>query len=119
MEKTFKLEIITPLGSYFSGAVSMVQLPGVSGQLGILPGHADMLSMLEPGITSYISGNKRTYLVTGSGFVEVDYKSSSVAVVVEIAEGRNDAPFVPTFEIDNDEYQKLLRARTKLATILK
>ncbi len=46
---TFRLEIVTPEARTFSDDVEMVVLPGEEGEMGILPLHAPLLSMLKPG----------------------------------------------------------------------
>ena len=42
-----KLEIITPEKEYFSGEVEYVEIPGVEGHMGLLPGHAPLVTMLN------------------------------------------------------------------------
>ena len=49
MANTLQVDIVTPDRSLFSGRVDMVTLPGSLGQMGILPGHAPLLSTLDIG----------------------------------------------------------------------
>jgi F-type H+-transporting ATPase subunit epsilon len=71
MPDTIELEIATPERLLVREEVTEVQLPGKSGYMGILPGHAALLSQLGTGFLSYtVSGRKRSLSVQG-GFVEV------------------------------------------------
>jgi len=50
MAKTVALHVITPTSLFFSGEVHLVIARGSSGDLGVLPGHAPLLTTLRPGI---------------------------------------------------------------------
>lgn len=120
-EMTFEIEIITPHGSFFSGAVSSLQLPGVVGQMGILPGHAPLLAMLEPGVTTYVQGKTISKIVTGSGFVQVLDNRATVLVEIaenpgEISKGDNE---LRDLAPDTREARLLAKARQKLSEISK
>jgi F-type H+-transporting ATPase subunit epsilon len=65
------LEIVTPESRTFSEEVDMVVLPGVEGELGILPLHVPLMTRLMPGEVRITQGQKETDLVVGTGFVEV------------------------------------------------
>ena len=45
-----KLSIVTPYGTIFDGEVKSVDLPGIEGDFGVLPGHCDFLSLLRVGV---------------------------------------------------------------------
>ena len=49
MANTIKLEIVTPQATVYSEDVDMVTLPGVEGQMGILPHHVRLMTQLVPG----------------------------------------------------------------------
>ncbi|MFC3283903.1 F0F1 ATP synthase subunit epsilon [Litchfieldella rifensis] len=72
MAKSFKCEIVSAEASIFSGEVEQVIAAGVMGDLGILPGHAPLLTELQPGPVRVIhdGGEEENYYVTG-GFLEV------------------------------------------------
>ncbi|MBI4455471.1 MAG: F0F1 ATP synthase subunit epsilon [Acidobacteria bacterium] len=82
------LEIVTPERLLFSGAVDEVSVPGVEGYLGILPGHAPLLSELKIGEVMYRQEDTRTYLFCSWGFLEV--LPDRVSVLAEIAERAED-----------------------------
>lgn len=72
MAKSFKCEIVSAEASIFSGEVEQVIAAGIMGDLGILPGHAPLLTELQPGPVRVIhdGGQEENYYVTG-GFLEV------------------------------------------------
>lgn len=83
-EKQFRLEIVTPAALKYEGDVTMVRLPGVEGEMGILANHAPLLAMLNPGILVYRLKGEDHSLATGEGFVKV--AENRVVVMVDSAE---------------------------------
>jgi F-type H+-transporting ATPase subunit epsilon len=83
MSRTLKLEIITPEATAYSEDVDMVTLPGVEGQLGILPDHVPLMTELVPGeIIVQRSGGDR-FLAVGEGLVEIT--GDRVAILTDMA----------------------------------
>ena len=68
---TFKLEIVTPEKMVFSGDVNVVLAWGVEGQLGILPHHAPLMTMLQPGDLLIRKDHEEENLTISGGFLEV------------------------------------------------
>jgi F-type H+-transporting ATPase subunit epsilon len=68
---TFKLEIVTAERMIFSDDVSAVLAWGVEGQLGILPHHAPLMTMLQPGDLMIRKDKAEEYVVISGGFLEV------------------------------------------------
>jgi F-type H+-transporting ATPase subunit epsilon len=66
-----QLEIVTPEAKVFSEEVDMVVLPGVEGELGVLPLHVPLMTRLLPGEVRITQGPKQVELVVGNGFIEV------------------------------------------------
>jgi F-type H+-transporting ATPase subunit epsilon len=66
-----QLEIVTPNRQVVRDSVLAVSVPGKDGYLGILPGHAPLLSLLQPGEVSYTRNAVSHYLAVSWGFVEV------------------------------------------------
>jgi F-type H+-transporting ATPase subunit epsilon len=71
MPDIIQLEIATPERQLVREEVTEVQLPGKSGYMGILPGHAALLGQLGTGFLSYTVGGRKRYLSVQGGFVEV------------------------------------------------
>lgn len=79
-----QLEVVTPERRLLSESVDMVTVPGLGGELGILPGHTALISQLQTGVLSYTSDGKVSQLHVSGGFVEV--RDDKVSVLAEIAE---------------------------------
>jgi F-type H+-transporting ATPase subunit epsilon len=78
-----RLEIVTPEAKKFSDEVEMVVLPGVEGELGILPLHVPLMTRLLPGEVRITKDGKQIELVVGTGFVEVS--QTEVTILTDIA----------------------------------
>ena len=84
------LEIVTPEAKTFSAEVDMVVLPGVEGELGILPMHVPLMTQLLPGEVRILQGGKETDLVVGTGFVEVSQTHVSILTDMAMADTEID-----------------------------
>lgn len=71
MANSLELEIATPDRQLLHEQVGEVQVPGREGYMGILPGHAPLLSLLGAGALSYTIGSRRHYIAVHGGFLEV------------------------------------------------
>ena len=78
------LEVVTPERRVIEETVSEVQLPGLGGYLGILPGHAPLITELGVGELSYRKGGDTFYTTAIRGFAEV--LPDRVIVLAETAE---------------------------------
>jgi len=70
MADTFQLEVATPERLLVDEQVTEAELPGQDGYLGVLAGHAPLLSALGSGVLMYHGGEERVLAIDG-GFVEV------------------------------------------------
>jgi len=81
-------EFVSPETVLFSGDVDQVDLPGMEGDLGVLPGHAPMVTTLRPGIiTIFRDGNREPVIVVG-GFAEMS--PAGLTVLADRAGSRED-----------------------------
>ncbi len=104
-----QLDIITPERGLLSEAVDAVTLPGLGGELGILPGHTPLISQLQTGVLAYTQGGATKRLLVSGGFVEVS--NDRVAVLAELAE-RPDEVDAARARAERDQAEKLLNATT-------
>ena len=89
MADKLTLEVVTPDRLLISEPVDEVVVPGLDGELGILPHHAAMVSRLSPaGILKYKNDNKTGVLSIIGGFVEV--ANEKVSVLAEVSERPED-----------------------------
>jgi len=84
MPDKIQLEVVTPERRLLAEPVDMVTVPGLGGELGILPGHTPLISELQTGVLSYIQDGKPFQLHVSGGFVEV--RDDHVSVLAEVAE---------------------------------
>jgi F-type H+-transporting ATPase subunit epsilon len=82
------LEFVSPERVLFSGDVDQVDLPGTEGDMGILAGHAPLVTTLRPGIVTIFNGNTKVPVVVIGGFAEVG--PSGLTVLADKAVARAD-----------------------------
>ena len=70
LPEKLNLEIVTPARQIFQGEVDEVSIPGLNGYLGILPGHAALLTELKFGVISCRKGSEKSRFFCGWGFAE-------------------------------------------------
>src|SRR5512140_1623578 len=105
MADTLELEIATPERELIREQVDETQIPGKTGYLGILPGHAALLGQLGSGFLSYTQAGRKHFLSVCGGFLEV--KDDHVRVLATVAEKAE--------EIDVERARKALdRAQEQL-----
>ena len=78
------LEIVTPERLAYSDTVDSVQLPGIEGELGILPHHAPLVSMLGVGELRIRKGGAEESFAIAGGFLQV--RPDRVVVMAETAD---------------------------------
>ena len=83
MANTLQLEIVTPDATVYSGAVEMVTLPAVEGQMGVLPQHVRLMTQLVPGELTVRKDGHDDFLAVGEGLVEVT--NDRVSIVTNMA----------------------------------
>jgi F-type H+-transporting ATPase subunit epsilon len=64
-------EFVSPENVLFSGDVDQVDLPGSEGDLGVLAGHAPMVTTLRPGLVTIMREGRRESVVVVGGFAEM------------------------------------------------
>jgi F-type H+-transporting ATPase subunit epsilon len=90
MAETLHLQIITPDKLLVREEADQVQMPGKSGYLGILPGHAPLITELMIGEISFSAGGTTQYFAVSWGFAEVlPHKVTILADTAERAEDIN------------------------------
>ncbi len=84
MPDTFKLEIVTPEKKVVDTTAAEIQIPGKNGYLGILPGHAPLITELAVGEITFRTGADEQRLAMAWGFAEV--LPDKVTILAETAE---------------------------------
>jgi F-type H+-transporting ATPase subunit epsilon len=107
--KRLKLEIVTPEQIIFSDFVDFVSAPGEEGELGILPRHAALVSILQPGELRIKKGEDEIFIAVSGGFMEI--KQDNIIVLADVAE-RDDS-------IDAQKAEEAKRRAEKALTEVK
>jgi F-type H+-transporting ATPase subunit epsilon len=84
MPDTFQLEIVTPEKMVVRDVAEEMQIPGKNGYLGVLPGHAPLITELAVGEITYRNANITDHLAVAWGFAEV--LPDKVTILAETAE---------------------------------
>jgi F-type H+-transporting ATPase subunit epsilon len=84
MADTIQLEIVTPERLVVNEAVEYIEIPGKTGYIGVLPGHAPLISELAAGELTYRIGNQTKRVAVAWGFAEV--LQTKVTILAETAE---------------------------------
>jgi len=111
-------EFVSPESVLFSGDVDQVDLPGAEGDLGILPGHAPMVTALRPGLVTIFRDGRRDPVVVIGGFAEVGPAGLTVLADRAVARGDFDVATLAAEIKDAEEDvadAKDAAARDKLA----
>ena len=88
MSDSFQLEIVTPAKLVVKDVAEEVQIPGQSGYLGILPGHAPLITELAVGVITYLAHGETHALSVAWGFAEV--LQDRVTILAESCERPED-----------------------------
>jgi F-type H+-transporting ATPase subunit epsilon len=109
MAEQIHLEVVTPQRKVFEAEVDRVEVPGLDGELGILPGHTELVSLLKPaGILTYHIGNETGEMAISDGFLEVT--SDRVTVLANRATRPEDIDLASALKLKEHAEQALQRA---------
>lgn len=84
LPEAIELQVVTPERHVLSENVQSLEMPGKDGYLGILPGHAPLITELGIGTLTYHKGAETRYLAVINGFAEV--LPDRVILLAELAE---------------------------------
>jgi F-type H+-transporting ATPase subunit epsilon len=109
MADRIHLEVVTPERKVFEADVERVEVPGLDGELGILPGHTELVSLLKPaGLLTYHIGNETGELSISDGFVEVS--ADRVTVLANRATRPEDIDLARALKTREQAEQQMQRA---------
>ncbi len=106
MAAKIQFEIVSPAGVSTAEQVDQVVIPTTTGEIGVLPQHEPLMTMLEPGELAVINDGKTVYAAVGEGFAQITPGRLSILTDMVTRES----------EIDEDAVAKAIeRAQTALA----
>ncbi len=111
-------EIVTPQGVKFQSEVAQVQLPTPDGEVGILPHHIPLITVVSPGVISIThaevrSGEQVEHMATSGGLVEIDGKR--VRLLADTAERAEDIDELKAKEALARARELMQTARTQVS----
>jgi F-type H+-transporting ATPase subunit epsilon len=101
-----RCEIVSQDRSVFSGDVDMVTLPGAEGEMGILPHHSPVLTVLQYGVIRVRTSNQEQFFTVAGGVAEV--QPDQVTILADAAEN-----------VDEIDIQRAEAARHRAEEFLK
>ena len=109
MPHTLNLEVVTPERIVFKAEVDSVEVPGLDGELGILPGHTELVSLLKPaGLLTYHRGDEKGEIAVSDGLVEVN--SDRVIILAHRATRPEDIDLARALELRDLAERELQKA---------
>ena len=111
MSDTFQFEIVTPEKMVVKDVAEEMQIPGKNGYLGILPGHAPLITELAVGEISYRKGGQTYYLAVAWGFAEV--LPDKVTILAETAERPQEIDVIRAQESKRRAEETLKNGKTE------
>jgi F-type H+-transporting ATPase subunit epsilon len=109
MPDRIHLEVVTPERKVFEAEVDRVEVPGLDGELGILPGHADLISQLKPaGLLTYHMGDEKGEIAISDGFVEIS--ADQVIILADGAARPEDINLAEALKLKDQAERELQKA---------
>ena len=98
-------EIISQGSPVFEGKADIVLMPAYEGQIGVLPNHAPMLSMLEPGVITVRGEHKEYVFIVSGGIVEI--QPDQVTILADTAGNVEEIDIIRAEEEESRAEQQL------------
>ena len=106
MSNQLNLEVVTPHRIVLVKEVDSVTLPGIEGELGLLPEHIPLLTTLDTGIVSYNSSGKKQAIAVHWGYAQVE--GNCVSVLAELAETAEEIDLERAKDAENKAKETLV-----------
>ena len=117
MPETIHLEVVIPERKVFEANVDRVEVPGLDGELGILPGHAALISQLKPaGLLTYHRGEEKGEIAISDGFVEIS--EDRVIVLADRATRPEEIDLAEALKLKDVAERELQKAQLESADSL-
>ncbi len=82
-----KVAIVTPETEALNIECDEVIAPGITGDVGLLPGHVPLITALRPGVLSVFAEGRASHFAVSSGFAEIE--QDVVTVLTSSCEARD------------------------------
>ena len=119
MAKTYKFEVVTPIGVFYKDNVESVVLEAMNGQIGILANHAPTIIANKPCTLIIKTDNKTKYAFISEGFIEISREKVSAMVDMAMwSEDIQDELAIRDLKIAEEELEKAKDNREKTIEII-
>ncbi len=112
MAENFQIEIVTPDKMVVRDVAEEAQIPAKNGYIGVLPGHAPLITELAIGEITYRSSGTTTHIAVAWGFAEV--LPDRVTILAESAERAEDIDVARAQEAKNRAEERLRGGQTDI-----
>lgn len=109
---TFQVEVVSAEGQIFSGEASAVYAAAITGEIGILPRHAPLLTKLKPGAVRVQTEKGEQAIFVGGGIMEVQPKL--VTILADSAMRAGDADEKAALAAQESAKAKLAGAKSEI-----
>ncbi|MFH1827515.1 MAG: ATP synthase F1 subunit epsilon [bacterium] len=106
-----KLRIITPNKVILEEDIKSITVPGIAGEMTILPNHANLFTLLSEGVVKINFERKEDYLAIGGGYLETN--GNYVNLLVSRAYGQDIVNQTTTEKALKDAKNMLIKAKSK------
>jgi F-type H+-transporting ATPase subunit epsilon len=116
---TLELEVLTPNGLIFQGAVKSVTVPGEEGEFGVLPEHVGLTTLLQAGVIDIIKDNgKNESIVVNWGVVQIADNLVTVLVDGAVAiRGDNEGEIAKALEEAKELITSVADSHSMIASV--
>lgn len=108
LPETIELQVVTPERHVLQESVQSVEIPGKEGYLGVLPGHAPLITELGVGVLTYHKDSQARYLTIIHGYAEV--LPGRVIVLAEVSERAEEIDLARTLAAHERAQAEIVRA---------
>jgi len=108
LPETIELQVVTPERHVLQESVQAVEIPGKEGYLGVLPGHAPLITELGIGVLTYHKDSQARYLTIIHGYAEV--LPGRVIVLAEVSERAEEIDIARTLAAHERAQAEIARA---------
>ena len=101
-----QLEILTPQRTIIDALVDKIVIPGIEGEMCVLPEHVPLLTVMDSGVLSYNLNGTINSIAVHEGYAQVDDKS--VRILAELAEKPDEIDIERAKEAEKKAKSKLM-----------
>ena len=107
-QKTMQVDIVSPEGRVFSGKASMMVIRGACGELGILPGHTQLITTILPGAVQIQQPDlDETILFISGGVLEI--QPNAINILADVTERGEDIDALSAQQA-HDQAERMLKS---------